>query len=450
MVKNSVEILVLGCGPAGLGAGLRLAEKGEPSWAILEAASHPAGLSASISDEAGFTWDLGGHVFFSNYPEFGDLMDRATDGGMQLRQRRATVFYKDHWVDFPFQNHLGMLPKGDAKRCARDLKNAPGGNPGQDFGSWSRDVYGAALAKVFFHPFNAKLWQTPLDQMGSQWVGQRVAPPQSKDGAAGWGPNNTYYYPAKGGCAAPFAELACQIEGNIAYGHAVEAVDLEKRLVVCANGAEIKFERLISTIPLNLLIGAITPQPPEEVIQAVAKLRHNQMWLVGLGYDAPTPDHAGSWMYFPEERWPFQRLTNMAAHSPANLPGGDAARQSAWLAEVPVRKRRAWRPEALGRMLHLALADIGLRPAGAEPVSTFTHYLPMAYPVPTLEREDSLADIHCWLEEQEIISRGRFGGWIYEIGNMDHALIMGRQAVDRFMDDEEEQLWVAQWQLLKP
>ena len=389
-------------------------------------------------------------MFFSNYPEFGQLMDRAMDGAMALRNRRALVYYKDRWVDFPFQNHLGMLPKSDAKRCAKDLKDAPGGKPGQDFGSWSVDVYGAALAEVFFHPFNAKLWQTPLDQMGSQWVGQRVAPPEPKDGAASWGPNNAYYYPEKGGCAAPFLRLAGDLGSSVKYGQAVETVDLDKRRVVCAGGGSWGFERLVSTIPLNRLVELIKPQPPADVLRAAAALRHNQMWLVGLGYDQPTPDVAGSWMYFPETRWPFQRLTNMAAHSPGNLPGGDPSRQSAWLAEVPVRKRRAWRPEALAKMLHQALADIGFRKPDAQPVSTFTHYLPMAYPVPTLGRDDALAEIHSWLEYQDIISRGRFGGWIYEVGNMDHAVIMGREAVDRFLDDKGEQLWIAQWRLLKP
>lgn len=450
MAKNSVDVLVLGCGPAGLGAALRLSENGACSWAVLEAADHAAGLSASITDGAGFSWDLGGHVFFSNYPEFGQLMDRAVSGKMGQRNRRATVYYKGRWVDFPFQNHLDMLPEDDAGRCAKDLKKAPGGKPGQDFGSWSTDVYGRSLAEVFFHPFNVKLWQTPLDQMGSQWVGQRVAPPDPKDGAASWGPNNTYFYPEKGGCAEPFRRLAQSLDDRVKYGRCAETVDLENRRVICANGDVWGFEKLISTIPLNLLIQAIKPQPPEEVLEAATKLRHNQMWLVGLGYDQPTPEQAGSWMYFPESHWPFQRLTNMAAHSPGNLPGGDSSCQSAWLAEVPVRKRRKWRPEALVRMLHQALIDIGFNDSGAQPISTFTRFLPMAYPVPTLERDDALADIHCWLEENSILSRGRFGGWIYETGNMDHAVIMGQQAVDRFLEDKDEQLWIAQWQLMKP
>jgi hypothetical protein len=53
------------------------------------------------------------------------------------------------------------------------------------------------------------------------------------------------------------------------------------------------------------------------------------------------------------------------------------------------------------------------------------------YPIPSLERDGALATIHPWLESQDIYSRGRFGAWRYEVGNMDHSVAQGVEWVER-------------------
>ena len=59
------RILILGAGPTGIGAALRLLELNEPDFMVLDEAASPGGLASSFVDGAGFTWDLGGHVQFS-------------------------------------------------------------------------------------------------------------------------------------------------------------------------------------------------------------------------------------------------------------------------------------------------------------------------------------------------------------------------------------------------
>jgi hypothetical protein len=41
----------------------------------------------------------------------------------------------------------------------------------------------------------------------------------------------------------------------------------------------------------------------------------------------------------------------------------------------------------------------------------------------------------------DIYSRGRFGSWRYEMGNMDHAVKMGIDAARRIMTGQDEELW---------
>ena len=60
------RILILGAGPTGLGAAWRLHELGHADWLLLERAPYAGGLAASFTDDAGFTWVVGGHVQFSH------------------------------------------------------------------------------------------------------------------------------------------------------------------------------------------------------------------------------------------------------------------------------------------------------------------------------------------------------------------------------------------------
>jgi predicted ABC-type sugar transport system permease subunit len=45
------------------------------------------------------------------------------------------------------------------------------------------------------------------------------------------------------------------------------------------------------------------------------------------------------------------------------------------------------------------------------------------------------------LMERNILSRGRFGSWKYEIGNMDHAVKMGVDAARHLVLGREEEIW---------
>ena len=66
----------------------------------------------------------------------------------------------------------------------------------------------------------------------------------------------------------------------------------------------------------------------------------------------------------------------------------------------------------------------------------------MSYPVPSVERDACLGTIQPWLRSQDIWSRGRFGAWLYEIGNMDHSTMQGVDFVNHVLHGEPEQVWI--------
>ena len=66
----------------------------------------------------------------------------------------------------------------------------------------------------------------------------------------------------------------------------------------------------------------------------------------------------------------------------------------------------------------------------------------MTYPVPSVGRDAALGTIQPWLRSQDIWSRGRFGGWLYEIGNMDHSAMQGVEWVDHVLSGTPEATWI--------
>ena len=74
------RIVIIGAGPTGLGAGYRLQELGYDDWVLLEANDYVGGLATSFTDDKGFTYDIGGHVMFSHYAYYDELVDRLMGG----------------------------------------------------------------------------------------------------------------------------------------------------------------------------------------------------------------------------------------------------------------------------------------------------------------------------------------------------------------------------------
>ena len=67
------------------------------------------------------------------------------------------------------------------------------------------------------------------------------------------------------------------------------------------------------------------------------------------------------------------------------------------------------------------------------------------YPTPSLERDEALCVVQPWLEKKDVYSRGRFGSWRYEVGNMDLSVAQGVEWVNRTVlgDRENELTWLA-------
>jgi UDP-galactopyranose mutase len=442
------RIAIIGAGPCGLACARELERLGHHEWTIFERASHAGGLASSVVDPAGFTWDLGGHVVFSHFGEFDALLAEVMGDDIWQHDRSSYVRFDDRWVPYPFQNNLRYLPEPVVQECLTGLERAPGGDPGMDFGTWMQGMFGDGITKHFMRPYNFKVWATEGSAMSSTWIAERVSVIDYERVAANvrdgrddlaWGPNNTFVFPAYGGTGEIYRRVAQPLADRIHYDSEIVAVSPQERRLRLAGGGEHEYDALISTMPLDLLVGKLSDRP-DALVEAARDLRHNNVYMVGVGYEAPLADDK-SWMYFPQDTTPFYRATNFAKYAPANVPGADVSRFCAYMTETSYSDVKHEPRDGLEQRVEAGLRAAGVVEGRPPVVSIHVEDIKYAYPVPTVGRDAALDLIQPWLTERGIYSRGRFGSWRYEIGNMDHAVKMGIDAAHRVVEDRDEELF---------
>jgi len=446
--------LIIGAGPTGLGAARRLNELGQKDFAVLEANTYPGGLAASFKDSQGFTWDIGGHVVFSHYEYFDRMLDEALGDQYLEHQREAWVRIAKTWVPYPFQNNIRYLPNDMAWECIQGLLpgKRPFGDNGykpKDFKEWIEHVFGLGIARHFMMPYNFKVWATPPELMSYKWIGERVSVIDLEKvlknvvldlDDVSWGPNHTFRFPLHGGTGEIYRRVAAKLEDHIRYGRSVVSVDPEKKEVLCATGERFEYENLLFTGPLDILARNLLTQAPDAVRNAADGLVHSGGYIGGVGVEGPKTDER-CWMYFPENDNPFYRVTNFHHYSPNNTPDPDGmtTRKRAYMTEVSFSEHKPENASHLDSVVD-GLVNVSLMSEKERDavVSTWEMRLDYSYPVPTLGRDAALGVIQPWLEAKGIYGRGRFGGWKYEVSNMDHSVMQGVEWAERLVTGKAE------------
>jgi len=440
------KILILGAGPCGLGAAYHLNRLRHTNWKIYERNSYVGGLSASFVDTQGFTWDIGGHVLFSHYQYFDQAVSEALGGDYYQHQRESWVRILQTWVPYPFQNNIHYLPDDALKECIVGLKNvriAPASTT--NFRDWIEAVFGKGIVKYFMEPYNRKIWAMPLEQISKDWIAERVSVVDldriqrnisEKRDDRDWGPNNTFLFPRTGGIGAIYEGIANKFRRNITFDHTMRSIDLKNKQVFFNNGRAISYDLLINTSPLDLLIHSCVDVP--EVIRIAAdNLTHNSGFVVGLGFSGKRDD-SKCWMYYPERTSPFYRVTNFHNYSPCNVP--DRKHYFSLMCET---SHSPYKPSNKATIVDESMEGLVKNGTISAKDTEFvaSKYLidvPYFYPVPTLQRDKMLQIIKPYLESNGVYSRGRFGGWKYEVGNMDHSFMQGVEVVDRILNGSKE------------
>ncbi|KAL4428432.1 hypothetical protein ABPG75_002521 [Micractinium tetrahymenae] len=489
MASNGVEkvgVLIVGSGPTGLGAATRLNQLGHPNWLLVDKEADAGGLACTDVTPEGFLFDMGGHVIFSHYQYFDDLLDTAVgqgDAAWNTLERVSYVWLKDRWVAYPFQNNISALDKEDQIKCLAGVVDAKVANAvaqgkPKNFDEWIMRVMGPGIADLFMRPYNFKVWAVPTTMMQCDWLGERVATVDvdraianviNNKEDAGWGPNAVFRFPLEGGTGGIWKKVAKLLPPERQrYGCQLAGLDKDKQVATFADGRQVAYDALISTIPLDITLRWLGQSEWADGLQ------HSSSHIIGFGIRGRCPHGLKCWLYFPEDNCPFYRVTVFSHYAKKNCPAdgtklptlckadgsgpdsSEAAEGPYWslmfevsesnykpVAQQPtklggsaVAAQGTW-PAVVAETLAGALATQLMQP-GDEVVSVYHRRLEHGYPTPSLGRDGVLKQALPWLRKHNIWSRGRFGSYKYEVANQDHSLMLGVECVDNILFGTQE------------
>jgi protoporphyrinogen oxidase len=213
---------------------------------------------------------------------------------------------------------------------------------------------------------------------------------------------------------------------------------LKEKSLHFSNGVTDKYDILINTSPLDEFI-AITEDAPDVVRKASKDLASNSVYVVGIGLKKKL-NNTKCWMYFPKNDSPFYRVTHFSNYSPNNIPGGDSENYCSYMCETAFSKFKPVDKESIIAQTIQGLINSKMVTEEDRKliVSTYLIEAKKGYPVPTLKRDRALLMIQPFLQKHNIFSRGRFGAWKYEVGNMDHSVMQGVEVINRILYNKKE------------
>jgi len=420
-------ISILGAGLAGLSAARHL--KGE--YTILEKDNRVGGLSKSVNID-GYVFDYAPHILFTRDEYVRSLYEELLKGNLDKQLRKAYIFLKNAYVEYPFEVNLSTLSEEIIRECIEGVMNRKSIEP-ENFEEWIYATFGGGIAKHYMVPYNRKIWKYDLAKMNIDWIAGRVPSPsveEMRKGAAGtlekdYGPNAEFMYPKRDGIGALANQMAKGLDVSL-DSEVVEVkpskADVKVKYRKEGNIREVSSEKVLSSIPLPDMVN-ILHDPPEEVVKAAGSLVYNSLVCVNIGFKRPDiiDKH---WLYFPEDEFIFNRISFPMNFSKHTTPEG----RSSILVEVTHREASVDPGRIRDRVIE-DLTKTGIITERDEIEVCDTATFKYAYVIYDLDHRKNVGIIHDYLESVNIVPIGRFGEWEYF--NMDKALLSGKNAASR-------------------
>jgi protoporphyrinogen oxidase len=426
------KFVIIGAGLTGLSAAYHLEKKGFFDYALFEKESSIGGLCRSKQQD-GFTFDFTGHLLHTSDAYFRTMLEELVGlENLNAIERQSFVYSENTYTHYPYQINLYGLSPNTIIDCITGYierpktKKAP-----RTFPEWVETNFGKGFGKHFFYPYQEKIFAYDPHKLSASWTG-RFVPSTSLDkiirGAlekptsTSVGYNANFLYPKKGGIFSWVKTFADHITKPIHTNFCVKHINLKNKTVTFTNGHCEPFEKLITTIPLDTLLGLIQEKSHTTVQRARTNLLCNSVINFNLGVNHPDVSDK-HWIYFPEQQYPFYRIGFPHNFSEHMAPVGYSSLYGEF---SHIHKSAAWVNKTLKHAITATkkLLSISDTDIATECIIPISH----AYVIYDLWREKHLPKLLNTLQEQDIYSIGRYGEWKY--ASMQEAVLDGKKIAD--------------------
>ncbi|MEO0293125.1 MAG: FAD-dependent oxidoreductase [candidate division WOR-3 bacterium] len=413
-------IVILGAGITGLSIAYHLKER-NCRFIIIEKEKEPGGLCRNINID-GYVFNYTGHFLHCRTIYVENLIKKLLPN-IRLIKRNSYVYLYKRLIPYPIQLNIQYLPilsriKSSIWFTLRNKKKI------QNLEDWFISNFGKGLYEIFFLPYNEKLWRYPIREITPNFLVNYV-PKEKPSSSQEVGYNAKFFYPPEG-----IGELISSFSKGIEFVKG-EVKKIDKNYVYL-DSKKIKYEKLISTIPLPELLKMFYRRK----IKLKEKLIWNSVLCLNIGIKGeilppgelhninfePSKFH---WIYFPEREIPFYRVGSLSNVYRELAPKGCS---SLWV-EISYRDKNP--SKKIIEIVIKNLEEIGM--IKREKIDIVSKVeIPYAYPIYNKSRENILREIKEFLENYNITLAGRFGKWEYSY--MEESILEGKRIAENLCE----------------
>ena len=350
--EKSVDVAIIGAGPAGLTAGYLLTKAGL-SVAIIEKDEHYVGGISRTVEHEGYRFDIGGHRFFSKSKQVVDLWNEILPDDFIERPRMSRIYYEGKFYSYPLRAFEALWNLGIVRStlCMMSFAKAQvfPNKQIKSFEDWTVNAFGWKLYSIFFKTYTEKVWGMPCDEMSADWAAQRIK------GLSLWGavidglkrslglnkaPNDgmatktlleSFRYPRLGPGMmwdAARDKIVATGKGEVLMGHALKQLASDGpsedgtrgwRLTASHATGEttIRAKHAISSAPMRELAARLHPLPQTSLNAKQLKYRDFLTVALKIRSDDLFPDN---WIYIHDSKVKVGRIQNFRSWSPEMVP----------------------------------------------------------------------------------------------------------------------------------
>jgi protoporphyrinogen oxidase len=432
MIEKRTEIVILGGGISGVAA-MKTALKRNLNCILLEKSPNLGGLTRSIYI-GDYIFDYTGHFLhlskFSKPSEIGEGFD---DNYWLQITKNAKCYFSNTLIDAPFQYNLFQLPEKLYSSFIQDYLNRQNKSihSNSTFPDYLINNFGEKIAEAFLIPYNEKLLATDLNRISHNAVTRFFPPPKkelilsTKNSDNGNLYNSKFWYPKSDGIQLLTNSLSYGLSPKrINTSNAVCRINLKEQIVTTQTGDEMRYDMLISSLPLNILISK------SELNNKYGKYLNTQITAatvlsLHIGINAPIPEDYADvhWIYYSEKEFPFYRVGFYSNFNDVMAPKG---KYSIYV-EVGTESRLNNLNDRIESVIkNLERVKI-LREKDIEVL--ITNYMMDGYVHYTTKREEIISEILTELGKKNVTTIGRYGKWQYS--SMEDSIIEGVNSIEK-------------------
>lgn len=437
------RVTIIGAGPAGLACAWHLLtndKKKQFSVSVFEKESQVGGLAKTLVFK-GYRFDIGGHRFYTKYPQVQKIYDSLLGSHMLVRKRLSRIYYRGIYFKYPLEI-ADVLKKIGFPHATKMLisyinRQFHRHRTEDNFTHWVENRFGDELFNVFFKSYTEKVWGVPTEQLSAKWAQQRIQNfSLPKAALNAFFKNNPFgvrtiisrfLYPKKG--PGMFYEVLAQkikkAGGNVLLSSEVTGIETAGKsvqaLFVKHKGTKrnIPIDSLVSTMPLTNLLHFLAPS--KQTRSVTDRLSFRSFLTVNcIVAGNPFPDN---WIYIHDPSVRVGRIQNFFNWSPHMSRN---ARYVPISLEYFCTENDAYWNKKDKELITIALQEakvLGLFDK-KDVKHAFVHRVEDAYPVYNLDYEKPLKIALSYLQSFKNLSIAGRGG-LFRYNNMDHSIFTG-------------------------